>query len=188
MSLKKTVLAVAAAAAVLMLPALSQAQEYGVIEVDPYIGQSGSFGWTWYPEYPAQPEANSWRLTTGAQSQWILFEMQDRNYAGDNFENITLNGVRLPWDEYIRGVGDKFDMGPHVRHAEGRVKLLLAANSAYTIEFTATPCRQGCEYGGSGNYQFTPLAAVPEPQTYALMLTGVAALLARRKLQRAPRD
>ncbi|MCW7540450.1 PEP-CTERM sorting domain-containing protein [Aquabacterium sp. A7-Y] len=172
----------AAAAAVFMLPAVAQEFTGDVIDVDPYAGGAGYITWGWDPIYPGDPYIDTWRLVTGAQQQWVQLKLEDIGFPGDNFEVLTLNGAKISWDSYVPGIGHR-DSTTGSQRAEGQVRLLLEANTTYTLGVTATPCQFGCDYGGGAWYVFTPLGPVPEPSTYALMLGGVVALLARRRAQ-----
>lgn len=171
-------LVVAALAAFLTLPAKAQQE---VIVVDPHVGGSGMFGWAWSPEYGFGPlSADSWQLTP-THDQWIDFSLRDESYPGDNFAAIV-NGVPVPWDRYVPGVGNRF-LDPGYQWAEGELRLLLSAGQTYTLTIDPTPCNSGCSFGGGGTYWITP---VPESAGWASMLAGLVLLGAWRRSPSRP--
>lgn len=161
-------LVAAAMAAFLSLPADAQREP---IVVDPHVGGTGAFEWAWNPEYGIGPlSADSWQLTP-THDQWIDFRLRDESYPGDNFSAIV-NGVPVPWDRYIAGVGNRF-LDPGFQWADGELQLLLRAGLTYTLTIDPTPCSSGCSFGGGGIYWITP---VPEPAAWAALLAGLVLL------------
>jgi hypothetical protein len=161
-------LLVAAALACVVLPA----EAAPPIVIDPAVGGSGEFGWQWDPEYGHGPlAAEVWEFNPTAD-QRVLFRLRDESYPGDNFSAIV-NGVAVPWDNYVTGVGDKY-AGPGSQWADGTLSLQLIAGATYTVSFDATPCSSGCSFGGGGTYWITP---VPEATTVASIIAGLVVLM-----------
>jgi hypothetical protein len=141
------------------------------IVIDPVTGTSDYFEWS----NGVGAADTTFSITLGQASSFNV-QVDDRFIPGDEFA-LRLDGALMPWSS-SGYVGSYF---------QGIVNGVALTAGSHVFSFDVTVAAPGY-LAGAGFASFSPVSAVPEPETAALLLAGLGVIGAlQRRRQSAAR-
>lgn len=129
-----------------------------VFQIDPTTGLNDSkFSW----ENAPGPISDSWEINL-LDASFIDISVRDDFIVGDEFE-LVVNGATTAWTSISTDTSGYF---------QGLYDDLLLNAGLNTITLNVVEIAPSYD-SGSAFASFSPVSAVPEPSTYALMLGGI---------------